>query len=175
MDNRLIIFFGIGLIIGLLLYERFLVPDIKTKVESMETIRTDTIYTVVRDTIYRDKFKYIYERDTIIEYYKPKIRGFKETYSTLYGNVYLSGEVLGELRYASLTTDFKFKQITNTILKEKNTTSVIKPSGVYLTGGVSSNFSYSIGATYLNDKSLIGYEYQPQLDLHSLRVGFKVF
>jgi hypothetical protein len=175
MANKLILFFAIGLIIGLLLYDRFLVPEIETKVEYIETIKIDTVYTVVRDTIYRDNFKYIYERDTIIEDYKPKIRGFKETYTTPYGNVYLSGEVLGELRYASLTTDFKFPNIVSTIIKEKKTTSVIKPSGVYLTGGINSNFSYSIGATYLNDKSLIGYEYQPQIDLHSLRVGWMLF
>lgn len=175
MDNRLILFFAIGLIIGLLIYDRLLVPDVQTKTEYIETIKTDTVYTVVRDTIYRYKFKYIYERDTIIEDYKPKIRGFKETFVTLYGNAYLSGEVLGELRYASLTADLKFPQITNTITKEKNTTTIIKPSGVFLTGGINSQFTYSIGATYLKDKSLIGYEYQPEIDLHSLRLGFKLF
>lgn len=175
MTQKLTVTFIVGIIIGLLLYEKFLLRDIENKVEYITEIKSDTVYTVIRDTVFINKPKYIYERDTIIENYKPKIRGFKETYSTLYGNISIQGEVLGELRYTSLTSDLRVPQITNTITKEKNTTTVIKPSGVFLTGGISSYFVYTIGATYLKDKSLIGYEYQPQLDLHSIKVGFKVF
>lgn len=172
-SNYIFVFFGI--IIGLLFYNKFLVPDIKTKVEIRETIVTDTVYTLVRDTVTITRFKYIYERDTIIENFKPKIRGFKEAFVTLHGNAYLTGEVLGELRYASLTTDFRFPTVTNTITKEKTSRIIIEPTGIFLTGGINSNFSYSIGATYLKNNAIIGYNYQPQTKIHALNVGFKVF
>jgi hypothetical protein len=129
----------------------------------------------VRDTIYRDNFKYIYERDTIIEDYKPKIRGFKETYSTLYGNVSIHGELLGELNYMTFTSDLRIPQINNVITKEKTNTIIIKPKGFYLTGGISNQFSYSFGATYLNNNSLIGYEFEPLTKSHNAKIGWKIF
>ena len=123
----------------------------------------------------KERIKHEYLRDTILIGYEPKINAFSATFPMLYGNAYLSGEVLGEVLKTSLITDFKIPVITNEITKEKNTTIIKKPTGIYLVGGVNSNFSYSIGASYLRDKSMFGYRYQPHVKVHSLEVGFKVF
>jgi hypothetical protein len=32
-----------------------------------------------------------------------------------------------------------------------------------------------LGLSFLRDKSMFGYRYQPNLQIHSLEVGFKVF
>jgi hypothetical protein len=179
MDNRIIylIAFVLGLLFGAWLYHAFLKPESETIIEYKETIKSDTVYLTVKDTVYLDrtKIKHEYLRDTILIDYEPKINSFTATFPLLYGNVYFKGEVLGEVLKTSLTTDFKIPQVTNTITKEKNTTIIKKPTGIYAVGGVNSNFSYSVGASYLRDKSMFGYRYQPQVKIHSLEVGFKVF
>jgi hypothetical protein len=132
----------------------------------------------IKDTVYLDRTKIFHEvlRDTILaDGYKPQIKAFKAVFPVTYGNVYLNGEVLGEVLKTSLTTDFKIPSVTNTITKEKNTTIIKKPTGFYAVVGSNTDLNISIGATYLNDKSLIGYEYQPQIKLHSVRVGWKIF
>jgi hypothetical protein len=179
MDNRIIylIAFALGLLFGAWLYHAFLKPESETIIEYKETIKSDTVYLTVKDTVYLDrtKIKHEYLRDTILIDYKPQINAFSATFPLLYGNVVLQGKVLGEVLKTSLTTDFKIPQVTNTITKEKNTTIIKKPTGIYAVGGVNSNFSYSVGASYLRDKSMFGYRYQPQMKIHSLEVGFKVF
>jgi hypothetical protein len=175
MDNRIIyiLFFVGGFIACYLLFK----PESETIIEYKETIKSDTVYLTVKDTIYLDrtKIKQEYLRDTILIDYKPQINAFSATFPLLYGNAYLKGEVLGEVLKTSLTTDFKIPVVTNEITKEKNTTIIKKPTGIYAVGGVNSNFSYSVGASYLRDKSMFGYRYQPQVKIHSLEVGFKVF
>jgi hypothetical protein len=175
MDNRIIyiLFFVGGFIACYLLFK----AESETIIEYKETIKSDTVYLTVKDTVYLDrtKIKHEYIRDTILIDYEPKINAFTATFPLLYGNAYLSGEVLGEVLKTSLTTDFKIPQVTNTITKEKNTTIIKKPTGIYAVGGVNSNSSYSVGASYLRDKSMFGYRYQPHVKIHSLEVGFKVF
>lgn len=174
MDYKIIVSIVIGIIIGVIVYDRFFVPELQTKIEIRETFKTDTVYRVIRDTVKITNVQYIYERDTIVENYTPKIRGFKETFITKHGNAYLTGEVLGDLRYASLTTDFKYPFVTNTVSAEKTSKIIIEPAGLFLTGGINNIFSYSIGTTYLKNKSLIGYEYNINQNIHSLKVGFKI-
>jgi hypothetical protein len=175
MDNRIIyiLFFVGGFIACYLLFK----PESETIIEYKETIKSDTVYLTVKDTVYLDrtKIKHEYLRDTVLIDYKPKINAFTSTFPLLYGNAYLKGEVLGEVLKTSLTTDFRIPQVTNTITKEKNTTIIKKPTGIYAVGGILSNSSYSVGASYLRDKSMFGYRYQPQVKIHSLEVGFKVF
>jgi hypothetical protein len=179
MDNRIIylIAFVLGLIFWAWLYHAFLKPESETIIEYKETIVTRIDSIPYKEIVYVDrwKIKHEYLRDTILIDYEPKINEFKATFPLMYGNAYLSGEVLGEVLKTSLTTDFKIPQVTNTITKEKNTTIIKKPTGIYAVGGISSNFQYSIGANYLRDKSMFGYRYQPQVKIHSLEVGFKVF
>jgi hypothetical protein len=168
----------IGIIIGALIYDLFLSPDFETKVEFKETIKSDTVYLTVKDTVYLDRTKIVHKvlRDTILaDGYKPQIKAFNAVFPLLYGNAFLQGEVLGEVLKTSLTTDFKIPSVINIITKEKNTTIIKKPTGFYAVGGISSNFSYSLGLSFLRDKSMFGYRYQPNLQIHSLEVGFKVF
>jgi hypothetical protein len=170
--------FGIlGFVLGLLVYGWFLKPESETIIEYKESIKSDTVYVVQKDTVtlYRDKIVHEYLRDTILlTSWKPSIKAFRAVYPVLYGNVHLSGEVLGEVLKTSITTDFKLPQITNTITKEKTTTIIKKPTGFYAVGGFNSDFRYSVGATFLRDRSMIGYRYQPQTDIHSMEVGFKI-
>ena len=165
----------VGFILGFLICDRFFVPKIESKVHVIERIKTDTVYQHIRDTITltKNEIRYIYERDTIIENYEPKIRGFKKSFPITYGNVYFSGEVLGELKYTSISHDLRLPVVTNTIEKETTRTIVQKPSGIYLVGGASNNFSTSIGAIYLRDRSLIGYDYSLS-GFHSVKVGYKI-
>jgi hypothetical protein len=171
--------FGIlGFVLGLVIFSIFLKPESETIIEYKETIKSDTVFVVQKDTVtlYRDKIKHEYLRDTILlPQWKPSIKGFKAVYPVLYGNIHLSGEVLGEVLKTSITTDFKIPTITNTITKEKTTTIIKKPTGFYAVGGIDSNFSYSVGGLYLRDKSVIGYSYQPSVRVHSVSLGWKVF
>jgi hypothetical protein len=171
--------FGIlGFVLGLIVYGWFLKPESETTTVIKETFKTDTVFVVQKDTVtlYRDKIKHEYLRDTILlPDWRPSIKAFKAVYPVLYGNIHLSGEVLGEVLKTSITTDFNIPTVTNTITRDKTTTIIKKPTGFYTVGGFNSDFKYSVGATYLKDNSMIGYRYQPQLKIHSLEVGFKVF
>jgi hypothetical protein len=176
MDNRII--YILFFVAGFLAYHFFLKPESETIIEYKETIKSDTVYLTVKDTVYLDRtrIKQTFIRDTVFaEPYNPQINAFCATFPLLYGNAYLNGEVLGEVLKTSLTTDFKIPSVTNTITKEKNTTIIKKATGIYAVAGVKSNSSYLIGASYLRDKSMFGYRYQPNLQIHSLEVGFKVF
>lgn len=168
----------IGIVIGLLLFKLFLEGETETLISYKEKITIDTVYTHSVDTVYLTKkeIKQTFIRDTVlIKPIEPKIKSFSAVYPLQYGNATVSGEVLGEVLKMNLATDFNIPTVTNTIEKEKTNTIIKKPTGIYAVGGISSNFSYSIGASYLRDKSMFGYRYQPNVKIHSLEVGFKVF
>jgi len=175
MDNKIILATIIGIVFGLLLYDFFLVPDVITKVNIVETIKSDTVYVTQRDTIKIRDIKYVYERDTIIENYQPKIRGFKEFYPTMFGNVWINGEVLGELRYVDVSHDFKIPTVTNTITKEKTVTNTILSKGLYFGGGINSLMQYSVSASYVDSRYIFQYQYQPQINVHQIGVAKKLF
>jgi len=173
--NKLIIATIAGVIIGLLLYDSFLVPEVSTRVEVLETIKSDTVYISHRDTIRIRDVKYIYERDTIIENYQPKIRGFKEFYPTMYGDVWINGEVLGQLRYVDISHDFKIPTVTNTITKEKTVTNTVLSRGLYVGTGINSLMQYSVSASYVDNRYLFQYQYHPQINVHQIGVAKKLF
>lgn len=174
--NKSILFGLIGIIIGLFIYDRFLVPDTETSVEYRETIKTDTLWLPsIPELIFIRSPKPLYLRDTIINEVTYPLNSYSGLENTLYGQIKWDAETSGFLNKLNLRPEFKLPVVTTTLTKEKTSTIVIQPSGLFLVGGVNSNFSYSVGATYLKNKSLVGYEYQPQVNIHSLRVGFKVF
>jgi hypothetical protein len=175
MDNKLILATIIGIIIGLFLYDWFLVPEVSTRVEIVETIKSDTVYISHRDTIRIRDIKYIYERDTIIENYQPKIRGFKEFYPTMFGDVWINGEVLGQLRYVDISHDLRIPTVTNVIERNKTVTNTVLSKGLYLGGGVNSLLQYNVSASYVDNKYLFQYQYQPQLNVHQIGVAKKLF
>jgi hypothetical protein len=175
MDNKIILATIIGIVFGLLLYDFFLVPDVITKVNIVETIKSDTVYVTQRDTIKIRDVKYIYERDTIIENYRPKIRGFKEFYPTMFGNVWVTGEVLGDLRYVDISHNLEIPLVTNIITKEKTLTNTVLSKGIYIGGGINSIMQYNVSASYVDNKYLFQYQYQPQLKVHQIGVAKKLF
>lgn len=175
MANKIILSGIIGIIVGLFLYDWFLVPEVSTKIEYITEKHTDTVFVEVKDVVTRTKFKYIYERDTIIENYKPKIRGFKEFYPTLYGDVYLNGEVLGELRYISLEHSLNIPVVTNTINNTKTITNTIHSKGLYLGGGINSNFNPIGKIDYLDKDYIFSYQYTVGMDLHQIGISKKMF
>jgi len=166
-----------GFIIGLLCYDYFFKPEQVSRVQIIETFNTDTLYFFQRDTVtvYRDRIKHEFLRDTVIKYYEPKISRFKAVFPLVYGNVYVNGDVLGEVLKMTAKSDFKMPVITNTITKDRITTIIKKPNGIYGVGGLGSDFSPLVGATYLKNKSLYGYKYNVNLKIHSLEYGHKIF
>jgi hypothetical protein len=173
--NRLILAAIIGIIIGLLLYDFFLVPEVITKVNIVETIKSDTVYVTQRDTIKIRDVKYIYERDTIIENYQPKIRGFREFYPTMFGDIWINGEVLGQLRYVDISHNLEIPVVTNTITKEKTVTNTVLSKGIYIGTGINSLMQYNVSASYVDNKYLFQYQYQPQLRVHQIGLAKKLF
>ena len=169
------VFIG-GIVLGLFLFYQFFQPEIETVYK--ETIKTDTVFISVKDTIRitKTEIKHNYLRDTIlIDPIEPKIKSFSASKAFLYGNASVSGEVLGEVLKMDIYTDFKIPQITNTITKE--TISTIAPSGLYVTGGFSASDKISpvVGGTYLKNKSLVFYNYNVTLKSHTAGIGIKVF
>jgi len=166
--------FLIGMILAFVLYpkpEQETIYKVKTKVE------TDTIYSHVRDTIYipKTKIKQTVLRDTILIDFKPQISHFKTTFPSDYGSTYVSGEVLGEVLKMTATNDFKIPVVTNTITETKTETIVKKPKGIYIGAGMNSLLQPSAKISYLDNKYLFEYQFQPMTKLHTLGVSKKLF
>lgn len=167
MKNIVLVVFG--LVLGLFLYDWFLIDKgsmIVTKTESF----TDTLFIEVRDTVRITQKEIITEflRDTVlIDSYKPKISSFKTVQPFLYGNTTVKGEVLGEVLKMDIANDFKIPSVTNTIT---NTTTIIKkPSGLFLTAGANyNNLTPFVGVTFIKDRTLIG------LTTTSVSVGYRI-
>jgi hypothetical protein len=162
MANRIsVVTFIIGIFLGALIYDWFLLPDIETKVEYKTTIKVDTVFVPVKETVYltKEKIKHEYLRDTIIQDYKPKIQAFKAVFPTSVGNAYLSGEVLGQVLKTSLSTDFKIPVVTNVITNEKTTTNTIIQKGIFLGGGFSNQMDYHVGVAYLGNGFMANVNY----------------
>lgn len=168
---------AVGIVIGLVVYEKFLKEETEVQIVHEEKTVTDTVFVkeYVTVAIPKDRVKYVYLRDTVIEGANLSIRNYSGSEPTLYGNIGFRSEVAGEMLNINLFHDLSIPSITNTITKTTTKTIIRKPSGIYATAGINSNFNYSLGLTYLKDKSLVGYEYQPQIRTHSLKIGIKLF
>jgi hypothetical protein len=141
------------------------------KTEVMTEI--DTVFVRVVDTVHvtRTEIKHEQVRDTVlIEPFEPIISKFKTSKPFLYGNTYVSGEVFGEVLKMDIVNDFNIPTVTNTITKTN--TIIKKPSGLFLTAGVNSNFSTQyqpyFGAIFIKDKYLLG------LNTSGFQIGYKV-
>ena len=167
----------ISAIIGALICYWLLKPEIEVKTEIKETIKTDTVFITLRDTIRinRTEIKHEYLRDTILIDFKPKISLFKTSKSFLYGNTHISGEVLGEVLKMDITNDFKIPQVTNTITRTEKTTIKEKPKGFYLGLGVNNQLSPFGMVNYLDNQFIFSYQYQPFQQTHSVGVSKRLF
>jgi hypothetical protein len=65
--------------------------------------------------------------------------------------------------------------INNTITETKTETIVVKPKGIYLGAGVNSLLQPGAKVTYLDNKYLFQYSFQPLDRVHSIGVSKKLF
>ncbi len=163
-----------GLILAFVIYPK---PEAETTYRFSTNVETDTIYTHVVDTVYipKTRIKTQVLRDTILLDYKPKISLFKTSFPSDYGSTHVSGEVLGEVLKMTATNDFKIPVVTNTITETKTETIVKKPKGIYLGASVNNLLQPGAKVSYLDNKYLFEYQFQPMQKMHTLGVSKKLF
>lgn len=174
MDNNLkpIFFALIGLILGYILFSK---SKPEQRVITETKIETDTVYITIRDTIRltQKEIKHRVIRDTVlIEPIRPQIKAFTAFKPFLYGNIYVNGEVLGEVLKMDITNDFKLPQVTNTITTKE--TIIKKPRGLYIGAGVTTTLSPLAKLDFVNGNWIYSYQYGLEFG-HSLAVGKKLF
>ena len=177
IDQRIqiaVISFIAGVILAFIVFPR---PEVETVYKFETKVESDTIYSHVVDTIYVPKTKIKTEvlRDTVLIDYEPKISLFKTSIPSEYGSTHVSGEVLGEVLKMTATNDFKIPVVTNTITNTETKTIIKKPKGIYLGAGVNSLIQPMAKVSYLDNKYLFEYGYQPMTKVHSLGISKKLF
>jgi hypothetical protein len=176
-DERIriaIISFLIGVLLAFVIFPR---PETETVYKFETVTKTDTLMLEVKDTVYVPKIgiKSQIIRDTILIDYKPKISQFNASFPFEYGSTNVSGEVLGEVLKMTATSDFKIPVVTNTITNTETKTIVQKPKGIYLGAGVNSLIHPSASVSYLDNKYIFQYQFQPLQKIHTLGVSKKLF
>jgi len=139
--------------------------------------QTDTAYIEVVDTVYVPKKEIKTEvlRDTVLIDYKPTISSFSATTPFEYGNTYVNGEVLGEVLKMSVTNDFKIPVVTNTITNTETKTVIKKSKGLYLGASINSLLDPGAYVSYVDNKYVFQYQYQPVTRIHTLGLSKKLF
>jgi len=169
-----IISFLVGIILAFVVFPR---PEMETVYKFETKVKTDTLFVNSRDTVYvpKNKIKTQIVRDTILIDFKPKISLFETTFPFDYGSTKVSGEVLGEVLKMTATSDYSLPVVTNTITETKTETIIKKSKGLYLGAGINSLLELSANASYVDNKYLFQYQYQPVTKTHSLGVSKKLF
>jgi hypothetical protein len=168
------LFFLMGAIVAIILFPKKEIETVyKTKTERL----TDTLFITSKDTIYipKTRIKTHVLRDTVLIDFKPQISLFETTFPFEHGSTKVSGEVLGEVLKMTAVNDYTLPVVTNTITETKTETKVIKPKGIYLGAGVSSLLEPSAKVSYLDNKYLFEYSFQPFDRVHSIGVSKKLF
>lgn len=163
-----------GVILAFVVYPR----QEEETVYKFETVtKTDTLFVDKLETVYIPKTKIKTEvlRDTILIDFKPQISLFETTFPFEHGSTKVSGEVLGEVLKMTATSDFKIPVVTNTITNTETRTIIQKPKGIYLGAGVNSLLKPSASVSYLDNKYLFQYQYQPMEKIHHIGVAKKLF
>ena len=176
-DERIriaIISFLIGVLLAFVIFPR---PESETVYKFETVTKTDTLMLEVKDTVYVPKIgiKSQIIRDTILIDYKPKISQFNASFPFEYGSTNVSGEVLGEVLKMTATSDFKIPVVTNTITNTETKTIVQKPKGIYLGAGVNSLLQPSASLSYMDNKYIFQYQFQPLQKVHQIGVSKKIF
>jgi hypothetical protein len=169
-----ILAFFAGVIIAFIFYPK---PEIEEVYKFTTKTEIDTSFVEIIDTVYVPKKEIKTEvlRDTILIDYKPTINSFSTTTPFEYGNTYVNGEVLGEVLKMSVTNDFKIPVVTNTITNTETKTIIKKSKGIYLGANISSLLQPGATASYVDDKYMFQYQYQPMTKIHTLGVSKKLF
>jgi hypothetical protein len=176
-DERIriaIISFLIGVILTFVVYPK---PEFETVYKTKSVTKTDTLFVTSIDTIYipKTKIKTKVLRDTVLINFKPKISRFETSFPFEHGSTKVSGEVLGEVLKMTAINDYKLPVVTNTITETKTETIVFKPKGLYLGAGVNSLLKPSASVTYLDNKYLFQYQFEPLQRVHQIGVAKKLF
>jgi hypothetical protein len=169
-----IIAFLIGVLLTFVIYPK---PEQETVYKYETVTKTDTLIVEVKDTVYVPK-KWIKSqiiRDTILVDYKPQISLFKTSIPSEYGSTNVSGEVLGEVLKMTATNDFKIPVVTNTITETKTETIIKKSKGIYLGASVNSLLQPGAKVSYLDNKYIFEYQYQPFTRSHHIGISKKLF
>ena len=169
-----ILAFIAGVILAFIVYPK---PQSETFYKFQTVTKTDTLIVEIKDTVYVPKTKIKTEvlRDTILINFKPQISQFKASFSFEHGSTNVSGEVLGEVLKMTAINDFKIPVVTNTITETKTETIVQKPKGIYLGASVNSLLQPGAKLSYLDNKYLFSYQYQPLQKVHQIGVAKKLF
>jgi hypothetical protein len=168
------IFFLFGAIVSIILFPK---KEIETVYKTTTKTETDTIYVSYTDTVYipKNKIKTQVIRDTVLIDSRPKISLFQTTFPFDYGSTKVSGEVLGEVLKMTAVNDYTLPVVTNTITETKTEKVLVKPKGVYLGAGINSVLDPSVKVSYLDNKYLFQYGFQPLEKKHTLSVSKKLF
>jgi hypothetical protein len=152
-------------------------PESETFYKFKTVTKTDTLIVEVKDTVYvpKTKIKTEFLRDTVLINFKPKISAFTASFPFEYGSTNVSGEVLGEVLKMTATSDFKIPVVTNTITETKTETIIKKSKGIYLGASVNSLLQPGAKVSYLDNKYIFSYQFQPLEKLHTLSVSKKLF
>jgi len=176
-DERIriaIVSFLIGVLLAFIIFPR---PESETVYKFETVTKTDTLIVEVKDTVYVHKTKIKTEvlRDTVLVDYKPKISAFTASFPFEYGSTNVSGEVLGDVLKMTATSDFKIPVVTNTITNTETKTIVQKPKGIYLGASINSLLQPGAKVSYLDNKYIFQYQFQPLQKIHTLSVNKKIF
>jgi hypothetical protein len=177
-DNQKIKIATISFLAGILVAYIFFPNTESETVYKFETVtKTDTLIVEVKDTVYvpKTKIKTQVLRDTILVDYKPKISHFNASFPFEYGSTNVTGEVLGEVLKMTATSDFKIPVVTNTITNTETKTIMQKPKGIYLGAGVNLLLQPSASVSYLDNKYIFQYQFQPLQKVHQIGVSKKIF
>lgn len=176
-DERIriaVLAFLAGIILAFIVYPK---PEAEEVYKFTTLTKSDTLFIRSSDTVYIPKtlIKTKVLRDTILVDYKPKIKSFSTTTPFEHGKTYVSGEVLGEVLKMTVTNDFKIPTVTNTVTNTETKTIIKKSKGLYLGASINSLLDPGATASYVDDKYIFQYQYQPLTKIHSLGVSKKLF
>jgi hypothetical protein len=177
-DNQKIKIATLSFFAGIIVAYIFFPKTESETVYKFETVtNTDTLIVEVKDTVYvpKTKIKTQVLRDTVLIDFKPQISQFNASFPFEYGSTNVSGEVLGEVLKMTATSDFKIPVVTNTITNTETKTIVQKPKGIYLGASVNSLLQPGAKVSYLDNKYIFQYQFQPLEKLHTVSVSKKLF
>jgi hypothetical protein len=177
-DNQKIKIATLAFLAGILVaYIFFPKTESETMYKFESVTKTDTLIVEVKDTVYVPKIKIKTEvlRDTVLVNFKPQISQFNASFPFEYGSTKVSGEVLGEVLKMTATSDFKIPVVINTITNTETKTIVQKPKGIYVGAGVNSLIQPSASVSYLDNKYIFQYQFQPLQKVHQIGVAKKLF
>jgi hypothetical protein len=169
--------FVTGFLIGALSTYALFLPEVETVTEVREVHTTKTEYVKTPpEIIFLRSPRAVYLRDTVIQERVYPINRYQGIERTMNGSFTWTAHTSGFLNDINFKTDFQTKVITNTIERDKLTTITVIQKGVFAGGGVASDRTIHVGASYLGKNYIAGVDYSPSISGSQpvWRVGAKV-